>query len=79
MKKRVIIINVLILALVVLIGSEGKTRKTIHITDAKGQSVHVKLPVEKVVVLNSDAMEVIQALGGDDLVAGINDGVRKLA
>jgi len=54
---------------------EAMAGKSIRITDATGRSVQVKLPVKKLVVLTSDALEVIRALKAEDLVVGINTGI----
>lgn len=63
-----------------LISGEGITAETskkesIRIQDATGRSVQVGLPVKKLVVLTSDALEVIRTLKAKDLVVGINTGI----
>lgn len=49
----------------------------INIEDAHGKTLEVRLPVRKLVVLTSDALEVIRALKAEDLVAGVNTGIAK--
>lgn len=63
-----------------LILGEGITAQavrgeSISIKDATGRSVEVRLPVKKLVVLNSDALEVIRALRAEDLVVGVNTSI----
>ncbi|MEA3414721.1 MAG: ABC transporter substrate-binding protein [Thermodesulfobacteriota bacterium] len=75
MKKNIIIVSAFILLFALFTASEGKTRGTISIKDANGQSIRVKLPVKRIIVLNSDALETIWALGAKDRVVGICDGI----
>lgn len=51
--------------------------ESISIKDAKGRSVEVRLPVKKLVVLTSDALEVIRALKAEDIVVGVNTSIAK--
>lgn len=51
--------------------------ESISIKDATGRFVEVRLPVKKLVVLTSDALEVIRALKAEDLVVGVNTGIAK--
>ena len=55
----------------------GTTGKKITIKDANGRSIDVKLPVKGIVVLTSDALEVIRAIKAEGLVKGINSGISK--
>lgn len=55
----------------------GITEKTIPILDATGRSVDVRLPVKRIVVLTSDALEVIHAIKAEGLVTGVNSGIAK--
>lgn len=48
---------------------------SVSIRDANGRSIHVKLPVKRVVVLTSDALEVIRAIKAEELVVGVNSGI----
>ncbi|MBC2715180.1 MAG: ABC transporter substrate-binding protein [Desulfobacteraceae bacterium] len=76
MKKYIVTISILILFFYSLVSAEGITgqateRKSIRIRDAGGRFVEVRLPVKRLVVLTSDALEIIRALGAEDLVAGV--------
>ena len=82
MKKYGIKICVSILLFCSLILAEGATaqatrEESIRIKDATGRFVEVRLPVKKLVVLTSDALEVIRALKAEDLVSGVNIGIVK--
>lgn len=52
---------------------------TVTIVDAAGRNVTIKLPVERIVVLNSDAAEAILILGSKDKIVGVSDTVHKHA
>ena len=56
---------------------QGTRGESISIQDATGRFVEVRLPVKKLVVLTSDALEVIRALKAEDLVSGVNTGIAK--
>ena len=53
----------------------SEMRNTVR--DANGRPVDVRLPVKRIVVLTSDALEVIRAIKGEDLVKGVNSGIAK--
>lgn len=55
----------------------GNSRKGITIKDANGRSIDVRLPVKGIVVLTSDALEVIRAIKAEGLVKGVNSGISK--
>ncbi len=55
----------------------GITEKKITIRDATGRTVDVKLPVKRIVVLTSDALEVIRVIKAEQLVKGVNSGIAK--
>ena len=73
--KKAIVTGLSILLLALICASMGTASKTITITDSKNRSIQVKLPVERIVVLPSDALEMVRALGAKDLVVGISDGI----
>ena len=77
MKGRIIKISILMLLFAFVTAGDGNTTEVINITDARGRSVQVRLPVKKLVVLTSDALEVIRALKAEDLVVGVNTGITK--
>ena len=55
----------------------GDHAETIRIEDSSGASVTVGLPVKRLVVLTSDALEIVRALGASDLVAGVYSDIEK--
>ncbi len=57
--------------------AQATGRETISIEDATGRSVEIILPVRRLVVLTSDALEVIRALKAEDLVLGVNTGIAR--
>lgn len=57
--------------------AKGPKKESISIQDARGRIVEIRLPVKKLVVLTSDALEVIRALKAEDLVAGINNSIAR--
>ncbi|MBE9571648.1 MAG: ABC transporter substrate-binding protein [Proteobacteria bacterium] len=82
MKKFLIAQAVVILLFCLVVSVEGATPhqkigESICIKDALGKSVEVRLPVKRLVVLTSDALEVIRALKAEDLVVGVNTGIAK--
>ena len=71
---------ILLSSLLILAGgliARATAGESISIQDATGRIVEVRLPVKKLVVLTSDALEVIRALKAEDLVVGINTGIAK--
>ncbi len=56
-----------------IIGSKLITENTLTIVDSAGRYVEVPLPLERVVVLNSDAAETICILDAENRVIGVND------
>lgn len=52
--------------------SPGKVR----VTDALGRSVSIQTPVRRIVVLPSDALEIIRILDAESCVVGVNDSVK---
>jgi len=55
----------------------GATGKKITIMDATGRAIQVRLPVKKIAVLTSDALEVIRAIKAEGLVTGVNSAISK--
>ena len=45
--------------------------ETVSVTDAFGQTVTIKLPVNRVAAMNSDVLEVMRALDAQDRVFGV--------
>lgn len=54
---------------------EAAARENITIRNGNGQSLQVRLPVKRIVVLNPDALEAVRALKAQALVVGINSGI----
>lgn len=82
MKKYFTIICIIILLFCLLVSGEIVTReamagKSISIKDTAGRSVEVSLPVKKLVVLTSDALEIIRALKAKDLVVGVYSDITR--
>jgi len=82
MKKYAIITCASVLLFFLFVWGEGliaqATREeSIRIKDATGRYVEIRLPVKRIVVLPSDALEMVRALGAKDLVVGISDGIPK--
>ncbi|WP_457572230.1 ABC transporter substrate-binding protein [Desulfovulcanus sp.] len=55
-------------------GFAGETRTII---DARGRTIQISLPIRRVVVLNSNALEVMQILRAEDLVVGVSDYIHQ--
>jgi len=79
MKKRLISQTVVIFFCLIVSGKamsdQDSIGRLISIEDARGRTIEVRLPVKRLVVLTSDALEVIRALKAGNLVAGINAGI----
>jgi len=60
-----------------IVAAAPEARQTIVVEDANGTQVAVGLPVKRLVVLTSDALEVIRSLGASDFVAGVYSGISK--
>ncbi|WP_299976644.1 ABC transporter substrate-binding protein [Desulfobacula sp.] len=56
----------------------GQT-KIVEIQDANGNFVQVQLPVQRIVVLTSDALEIVCALKADNLITGVFTGISREA
>jgi iron complex transport system substrate-binding protein len=67
----------MVLMMVLLIGQPAPAKGTLEvdITDARGQVIRVGTPVRRMVVLPSDALEVIRILGAGDRVVGVNNTI----
>ena len=82
MKKYIITTSILILLFCLLVSVEGITGQAtekgrIRIQDATGRFVEVELPVNRLVVLTSDALEIIRALKAEDLVVGVYSDIAR--
>jgi iron complex transport system substrate-binding protein len=55
----------------------GEVAESIVIEDALGRQISVNMPVQSIVVLSSDALEVLRSLGAQDLVKGVHSGITR--
>ena len=46
-------------------------------TDSAGRNVTLQMPVERIVVLSTDAAEAVELLGAEDMIVGVTDTVQK--
>lgn len=56
--------------------AQGKRR--IYVSDAFGERIGVDVPVERIVVINSDAAEILCAFGLEDKIVGISDHIAEV-
>jgi len=56
----------------IIVGKEGE----LTFVDARGESVTVRLPLKRIVVLNPDACEAIRALGSKERVVGVTSRMK---
>ncbi len=76
MIKRIICIA--LIPLIVLV-SCASAEYPMTITDSAGREVTIEMPVERIIVLNSDAAEAVTVLGAADKIVGISDSVKNKA
>lgn len=57
--------------------TQAAKRRNIQLKDATGRTVELSLPVRKVIVLTSDALEIIRALKAEDLVVGVYSDISR--
>ena len=55
----------------------GRAASAATVVDALGKTVEIKTPLQKIVVLNTDALEALRVLGADDKVVGVHSGIDK--
>ena len=58
----------------IIVGKEGE----LTIMDARGEDVTVSLPIDRIIVLNSDFADAIRAVGARDKVVGVCEGLSKM-
>lgn len=49
------------------------------ITDTAGRNVTLQMPVERIIVLSTDAAEAVILLGAEDMIVGVTDTVQKFS
>jgi iron complex transport system substrate-binding protein len=67
----------LVLMALLLSGSAWAAEFPLTFNDSAGRSVTLQMPVERVIVLSSDAAEAVELLGAEDLIVGVADTVQK--
>jgi iron complex transport system substrate-binding protein len=67
------------LAALLLCGSAWAADYPLTITDSTGRNVTFQMPVERIIVLNSNVAEALEALGAGDKIVGVVDTVQKLS
>lgn len=73
--RRLLLISVLISS-VLLCAAEDSSKYPMTITDSLGRNITIDVPVERIVVLNSDAAEAVAILGCTDKIVGVSDTVK---
>lgn len=58
--------------------ASGRPKRMITITDALGKKVVLPTPVKRIVVINSDAAEILCALGVDEKIVGVSENIRTI-
>jgi iron complex transport system substrate-binding protein len=58
----------------IIVGKE----KEITIVDASGEDVTVSMPIDRIIVLNSDFADAVRAVGARDKVVGVCEGLSKM-
>jgi len=69
--------GIVVLLLVLLAATAGRAEDFRTVMDARGRMVKVHLPVQRIVVLNENVLEVLRILGAQDLVVGVSDYIAK--
>ncbi|MDD2753972.1 MAG: ABC transporter substrate-binding protein [Methanothrix sp.] len=74
-----IVSALLILPLMALLlcGSCGAAEYPMTITDSADREVTLQMPVERIIVLSTDAAEAVELLGAGDMIVGVTDTVQK--
>lgn len=73
--REIFIIFVLILS-IFMCAADDSSKYPMTITDSLGRNVTIDVPVERIVVLNSDAAEAVAILGCADKIVGVSDTVK---
>jgi iron complex transport system substrate-binding protein len=69
----------LILPLVALLFCSpcGAAEYPLTINDSAGREVTLQMPVERIIVLSTDAAEAVELMGAEDMIVGVTDTVQK--
>ncbi len=71
------LVLLLTLCVFLTLGMANAADYPLTVTDSAGRVVTIEVPVEKIVVLHSDAAEAISILGATDKIVGTTDSVPK--
>lgn len=75
--SRGIIILMMLCCIVLPAASTGEDQAYPRtVTDSAGREISLQMPVERIIVLNSDAAEAVAILGAADKVIGISDSIK---
>lgn len=77
--NKIPLILLLILSVCLTSGMTNAADYPLTVTDSAGRVVTIEAPVEKIVVLHSNAAEAVSILGETDKIVGTTDGVPKYA
>ena len=78
MKKQLISAQMIMgLIALLLCASACAVEYPITITDTAGRNVTLQMPVERIIVLSTDAAEAVELLGAEDMIVGVTDTVQK--
>jgi iron complex transport system substrate-binding protein len=75
--NKIPLILLLTLGVCLTLGMANAVDYPLTVTDSAGRDVTIEAPVEKIVVLNSDAAEAVSILGDTDKIVGATDSVPK--
>jgi iron complex transport system substrate-binding protein len=75
--NKIPLVFLLTLCAFLISGMANAVEYPLTVTDSAGRAVTIETPVEKIVVLNSDAAEAVTILGETDKIVGTTDSVPK--
>ncbi|MDQ1282321.1 MAG: iron complex transport system substrate-binding protein, partial [Euryarchaeota archaeon] len=62
-----------VLALLLFCSSLGAAEYPMTFTDSADREVTLQMPVERIIVLSTDAAEAVELLGAGDMIVGVTD------
>jgi iron complex transport system substrate-binding protein len=71
-----IVVGSLLLETVLCASSSESTDYPMMVKDSAGREVTLPTPVERVIVLNTDAAEAVAALGASNAIVGLVEGIK---
>ncbi|MFA5579595.1 MAG: ABC transporter substrate-binding protein [Methanothrix sp.] len=75
--NKISLVFLLTLCAFLISGMGNAVEYPLTVTDSAGRAVNIETPVEKIIVMNSDAAEAVSILGETDKIVGTTDGVSK--